>query len=125
MVVSWNDVFLAIVTVCVVVFAVQLIRALARIENSMNEIARTAVPLGPHLERTLDEASELLKEVRSVALRLDDVAADASSISGEARQRIVPMIRDLDTVRLATRRVSAMTVAVRVGLAALARRGRG
>ena len=121
MTVTWNEVLLTIATIAVVYLAVQLVRNLERVSRSASEIEKTTKQLEPRVDRFLGDASELLQEARSVLRRVDEVAADASSVSEEATRVVVPMIRDLEGLRETTRRLAALTVAVRTGYTALTR----
>ena len=121
MTVTWTEVLATIATLVFVYVGIQLVRTLSRIGDSAAEIERVVKHVEPRLDRLLETTTEFLKESRTVVKSIEGVASDASSISDEATRVIVPMIRDLNGLRDTTRRLAAIPVGMRVGLAALSR----
>lgn len=119
---TWTDVLLTVITVIIVLVSIQLIRTLKRIGSLASGLEQTTGPLGPRLEGLLEETAELLKAARGILQRVESVAGNATSISAEATQIVVPLIRDMSVLREVSHRLSAMTVAVGTAFRAFSNR---
>lgn len=125
MTMTLTDLLLMVIAVAVVFAVFKLIQIAERVARSTQEVQDTLRRLGPQVEQTLAEASALLAESRSLVGRLDGVAADASSISRETTDALVPWIHDLQGLRRNRYRIGAVMKGIRVGAAALLHRDDG
>ena len=106
-------VLLAVITICMLVFAVLGILLYKKISQLLTTADRAVSDLSPRFGRTLDEATGELSELRTLTQNVSSVVGDVRSLSGTVRQGV-------ELVQ-AVRRPRALWAGIRAGASVLAR----
>lgn len=106
-------VLLAVITLCMIVFAVLGVLLYKKISQLLTTTERTVSELTPKLGRTLDEATGELSDLRTLTQNVGAVVGDVRTLSGTVRQGV----ELVQTVR----RPRALWAGIRAGVSVLAR----
>jgi hypothetical protein len=122
----YSDILLTLLTVCAVavtVVAVKLVSTLSRFGRLADRLDMAV----PQAERLLVDAQGSVRSVERLADRAHDVVDDTKTISGEARDGLVPVIRKLSSSGNAAAdgltHVAALVAATRAGYRAFHENG--
>lgn len=124
---EYNDILLAVLTLGVVAMAIvsaKLVQVLSR----FGSLAERMELLGPELERLSQETQSTLQSLQRLTDRAHDVIDDAQTLTGEAREGLVPVIRRISsTGNVAAEgvaHVAALVAATKAGWRAFNENGR-
>jgi uncharacterized protein YoxC len=106
-------VLLAIITVCMLVFAVLGVLLYKKISQLLTTADRAVSELSPKLGATLDEATGELGDLRTLTKNVSSVVGDVRSLSGTVRQG-VELVQSV-------RRPRALWAGIRAGASVLAK----
>ena len=106
-------VLLAVITLCMIVFAVLGVLLFKKISQLLSSADRAVNELSPKLGRSLDEATGELSELRTLTQNLSPVVGDVRTVSGTVRQGV-------ELVQ-AVRRPRALWAGIRAGASVLAK----
>jgi hypothetical protein len=79
-------VLLAVITVCMVAFAVLGVLLYKKISELLSTTERTVSELAPKLGRTLDEATEGFTDLRTLTQNVSGIVGDVRIVSGGIRK---------------------------------------
>jgi len=106
-------VLLAVITLCMLVFAVLGVLLYKKISRLLTTTERSVSELSPKLGRTIDEATGELTDLRKVTQSVGTVVGDVAMLSGTVRSGV----ELVQTVR----RPKALWSGIRAGASVLAR----
>src|SRR5262245_59392533 len=106
-------VLLAVITLCMLVFAVLGVLLFKKISELLTTADKAVSDLTPRLGRTLDEATGELTDLRKVTQSVGTVVGDVAMLSGTVRQGV----ELVQTVR----KPKALWAGIRAGASVLAR----
>ena len=106
-------VLLAVITLCMLVFAVLGVLLYKKISQLLTTTERSVSELSPKLGRTIDEATGELTDLRKVTQSVGTVVGDVAMLSGTVRSGV----ELVQTVR----RPKALWSGIRAGASVLAR----
>jgi hypothetical protein len=109
-------VFLAVITLCMVVFAVLGLLIFKKLSQLLTTTERTLNDLGPKVGRTFDEATGGFTDLRNLTQSVNGIVGDVSLVSGGIR-------KGAEFVA-AARMPNALWAGIRTGVAVLRSFGR-
>ncbi|MBD3334011.1 MAG: DUF948 domain-containing protein [Candidatus Eisenbacteria bacterium] len=117
-----SEFFLLIMAVALAVGSWAVVRVARRVSRTTEEIERTMQRLEPRIEQLTREATQEIGEIRTLTRHLNGVAEDAESISHGITKSAMPLLEDVERLRLSRRYFAAAAAGVKTGLDAWRRR---
>jgi hypothetical protein len=126
--IQYSDLLFTVITISVVCVSIAVVIGMLRLRlvlQRVDHVMQEAETLAPSLDRLLQESEKTLRAARQLSERATDIAEDVETLTTETRRAAAPLIRELghhaDNAIIPLRRLSALIVGAKAGLAAFGR----
>lgn len=93
---EYSDILLGVLTLAVLTVAIVSVK-LVQVLSRLGSLAERIELMAPQIERLTQDAQTTLRSVERLTDRAHDVVDDAQALTGEAREGLVPVIRQISS----------------------------